>query len=279
MLRETRHTSLRPRPQRLLVRHLPLFLRPGSVPDAQGTPLTAVDDDASPSHRASPVHAPHGASIFGRSSSPGNPRVTRRRASASFCCLPSAIPGCSRIPCDDSSITPSASTCRRIWLMRSRIRHASSRTACSCSSSSNASAHAFHSFKLAGPMSSGMPKLSTPKKKPVRALSVAEVRTLRRGIHEWQADENEPAGRSRCLDLLDVAVVMLVTGLRIGEVLALRWSDIDLGGHPKLTVWGTLVRTNEVGLFRHPRTKTLSGYRTQTLPRFVAEVLLRRSAD
>lgn len=120
-------------------------------------------------------------------------------------------------------------------------------------------------------------KISTPRKKPVRALSVEEVRTLRRGIHAWQTDENAPAGRSRCPDLLDVVDVMLGTGLRIGEVLALRWSDIDLGEHPKLTVSATLVRTNEAGLFRQAHTKTSSGYRTLSLPRFVTEVLLRRS--
>ncbi len=42
-------------------------------------------------------------------------------------------------------------------------------------------------------------------------------------------------------DMADIIDLMLVTGCRIGEILALRWSDLDLDGDlPILTVSGTI---------------------------------------
>ncbi|MGO3022730.1 MAG: site-specific integrase, partial [Brevibacterium sp.] len=86
-------------------------------------------------------------------------------------------------------------------------------------------------------------------------------------------------GGGRGNDLLDVVDVMLGTGLRISEVLALRWEDVDLGEHPTLTVSGTLVYLKKKGLQRQSDTKTASGFRILTLPAFAVEVLLRRSVE
>ena len=68
---------------------------------------------------------------------------------------------------------------------------------------------------------------------------------------------------------------------RIGEVLAIRWADIDLAATPpRLTLSGTVVRlpgcqAEGGGLIRQPHTKTASGFRTVLLPRFAVETIMR----
>lgn len=121
-------------------------------------------------------------------------------------------------------------------------------------------------------------RLPARKRKPVKALTIDEVSELREGLRKWQGAEGVKGPR-RSSELLDVVDVMLGTGMRIGEVLALRWSDVDLGDHPSLTVTGTLVPIKDKGLTRQAHTKTASGYRVLTLPAFVVDVLLRRSVE
>lgn len=121
-------------------------------------------------------------------------------------------------------------------------------------------------------------RLPTKRKKPVQALTVDEVTALREGLRNWQ-DGTGYRGPRRGSELLDVVDVMFGTGLRISEVLALRWGDVDLGEHPTLTVSGTLVYLKSKGLFRQSHTKTSSGFRILTLPAFAVEVLLRRSVE
>jgi integrase len=66
----------------------------------------------------------------------------------------------------------------------------------------------------------------------IHPLSQAEVRTLLEAAH---------GGRLEALYVLAVS-----TGMRIGELLALRWSDVDLD-RARLRVRGTLQRTRGVG--------------------------------
>lgn len=121
-------------------------------------------------------------------------------------------------------------------------------------------------------------RLPSKPKKPVEALTVDEVTVLRDGLRKWQ-DGTGYRGPRRGSELLDVVDVMLGTGLRISEVLALRWDDVDLGEHPTLTVSGTLVYLKKKGLRRQSQTKTASGFRILTLPAFAVDVLLRRSVE
>ncbi|GAA1524403.1 tyrosine-type recombinase/integrase [Brevibacterium permense] len=121
-------------------------------------------------------------------------------------------------------------------------------------------------------------RLPARKRKPVKALTIDEASELREGLRKWQGAEGVKGPR-RSAELLDVVDVMLGTGMRIGEVLALRWSDVDLGDHPSLTVTGTLVPIKDKGLNRQGHAKTASGYRVLTLPTFVVDVLLRRSVE
>ncbi|MFP3713196.1 site-specific integrase [Puerhibacterium sp. TATVAM-FAB25] len=88
-------------------------------------------------------------------------------------------------------------------------------------------------------------------------------------MRQW---ENRPAlrrGRRNITLLPQIADTMLGTGVRIGECLALRASDLDLDAAvPTLTVTGTVVRANG-RLIRQPKPKSDSSRRTITLPDFV----------
>lgn len=77
-----------------------------------------------------------------------------------------------------------------------------------------------------------------PSQKPVpRAVSLELLASIRTAVARWEAgmpvDGSVPdgprRGRPPRRDLLDVLDVLLGTGARIGEVLALRWADVDLG--------------------------------------------------
>jgi integrase len=77
-------------------------------------------------------------------------------------------------------------------------------------------------------------------------------------------------------DLPDLSRFMMATGVRIGEALAVFWSDVDveLG---TVTVDYTVVRVKGVGLIRKS-TKTEAGERTLPLPSWAIAMLERRHA-
>ena len=73
---------------------------------------------------------------------------------------------------------------------------------------------------------------------------------------------------------------MLATGGRIGEILALRWEDLDLrAAGSTLTFSGTIVFIKGRGFVRQPWTKSDAGYRTLTLPSFAVGMLLGRQVS
>jgi integrase len=76
-------------------------------------------------------------------------------------------------------------------------------------------------------------------------------------------------------DLVDPITVLIATGLRRSELLALRWADFDTGAGT-LTVTGKLVRATGHGLARIDETKTAAGKRTLRLPRFAIDALKDR---
>jgi integrase len=75
--------------------------------------------------------------------------------------------------------------------------------------------------------------------------------------------------------MADIIDLMLATGCRKGEVLALRWSDLDLDGDlPILTVsTGTIKTETGKGTYRKPTPKSDASRRAVVLPRFAAEML------
>ena len=76
-------------------------------------------------------------------------------------------------------------------------------------------------------------------------------------------------------DLADPFTILIATGLRRGELLALRWSDYDEAAGT-LTVSGKVVRVTGKGLLRDDDTKSAAGRRTVALPKFAIEALAAR---
>ncbi|MDV7101647.1 site-specific integrase [Gordonia amicalis] len=115
----------------------------------------------------------------------------------------------------------------------------------------------------------------TSRAKP-KALTVDDVQELRRRIRTWQDEQR--LGPRRAHDLVEIVDVMLGTGARIGEVLALRWQDLtDLDAdRVAATIAGTVVTSKGRGCYRQDRTKTDAGRRTVILPQFAVEALRRQ---
>ncbi|MFD4368987.1 tyrosine recombinase XerC [Rhodococcus sp. NPDC058521] len=105
----------------------------------------------------------------------------------------------------------------------------------------------------------------------VEVPTIEDVHRYRAAIEEWCGGNR--MGPRRGAGLLEVVDVVLGTGLRPGEVLALRLVDVDLEG-ARLTVAGTVV-----GNQRQPTPKTRKGHRTVKLPAFVVDALGRRLDD
>jgi len=77
----------------------------------------------------------------------------------------------------------------------------------------------------------------------------------------------------------DIIDLMLATGARIGEVLALRWADVALDAdRPNLTINGTIKTEPGKGTYRKASPKSDSSVRTVVLPDFATAVLRRRQA-
>jgi integrase len=77
-------------------------------------------------------------------------------------------------------------------------------------------------------------------------------------------------------DLADPITLLIATGLRRSELLALRWVDFDAEAGT-LTVTGKLVRATGHGLSRVDETKSAAGKRTLPVPQFAGDALkLRR---
>jgi integrase len=105
-------------------------------------------------------------------------------------------------------------------------------------------------------------------KKLPRALNAEEVRLLRK-----QLGNDERAVRA---DLPDLVTFMLGTGVRIGEALAVLWSQVDLETG-KIKITHTIVRVNGEGLLRKI-TKSRAGQRELGLPNWALAVLRARFA-
>jgi integrase len=100
--------------------------------------------------------------------------------------------------------------------------------------------------------------------KGASALTAEEVRDLLTKLRASQACQQR--------DLVDPVTLLIATGLRRSELLALRWSDFDADAGT-IAVTGKLVRQRGVGLTRIDETKTAAGRRTIPLPSFAVTVL------
>ena len=76
-------------------------------------------------------------------------------------------------------------------------------------------------------------------------------------------------------DLVDPITLLIATGLRRSELLALRWIDFDAEAGT-VAVTGKVVRQRGVGLVRVDETKTAAGRRSIPLPSFAVATLTKR---
>lgn len=117
-----------------------------------------------------------------------------------------------------------------------------------------------------------------PSKSDKRTLSPEDVQELMRRTVEWQKRKPGQGGPSRGVDMVQILAMLIATGERINEVLALRWEDIehldDETQKVKVTIAGTITDEN----IREQFPKTDAGYRTLTLPEFGREALLSMRA-
>lgn len=102
-----------------------------------------------------------------------------------------------------------------------------------------------------------------------RVLTASEQSRLLSFIQQEQYRHVEPA-----------ITVLLGTGLRIGELLGLKWEDLDLESTEKtLTVNRTLVRIRDKKEFAFQEPKTASGTRTIPLQESVVRALKRQKIN
>ena len=148
-----------------------------------------------------------------------------------------------------------------------------------------------HDAMSSNPMREVRP--SPRRRRTVQALSLEHARDLLQltASHQEGVARDERGlllgGARRSPDLHDVVLLLLGTGMRIGESLALQWADVDLDATvPCVHVAATMVEprrdaaTGQVfvaGLHRQPMTKT-GAERTVALPCAVAKMLNRRRA-
>jgi integrase len=76
------------------------------------------------------------------------------------------------------------------------------------------------------------------EKSETRSLTLEDLNTVRRALRAWTAKQRPPKASSDMADIIDL---MLATGARIGEILALRWADVAFDAdRTNLTINGTI---------------------------------------
>lgn len=112
-------------------------------------------------------------------------------------------------------------------------------------------------------------------KTPARALTAAEFEQVRAAVRAYVGRESRGPRPGRLLPAF--VELLAATGARPNEVLALRWSDVDLlADPPTVTIAGTLIDHQRVPgrpLHRQEIRKGAAPEHTVTLPRFGVEAL------
>ncbi|MCY1656332.1 site-specific integrase [Dietzia sp. SL131] len=117
----------------------------------------------------------------------------------------------------------------------------------------------------------------------VRAATEGEIRELRQRAEDWvndvvRDDDGNPVptgrpGRARTATIIPIIELLISTGARISEVLAIRAEDLDLDSErPTVAIRGTLVPIDNKWV-RQPLTKSARGHRTLTLTRRCVDAL------
>lgn len=110
-----------------------------------------------------------------------------------------------------------------------------------------------------------------------RSLTLEDLTTVRDALRAWTGKQRP--GPKASNDMADIIDLMLATGARIGEILALRWVDVALDAtRPTLTINGTIKTEPGKGTYRKASPKSDASVRTVVLPDFAITVLKRRRA-
>lgn len=118
-------------------------------------------------------------------------------------------------------------------------------------------------------------RLKKPPAK-VKALTLAEVDAIRAAVRAWRRHDGLP-GPPPDVQLELIIEVMLGSSARIGEVLALRKSDVDVTCTPaRVRICGTIVSPKGAPTHRQEHPKTSSSVRTVAVPSFAADAIRQR---
>lgn len=144
-------------------------------------------------------------------------------------------------------------------------------------------------FTLAARHGAVRPNPMTDVPAPEKAKRVAKraapnldvVRSMRARFEEWDAgteprpEDDRRRRRPRASELLDTTDMIIGTGIRTGELLALQWDQLDLDA--KLATIRRMIAQDRDGkFFVQGFTKSDAGYRELELPDHVVDMLLRR---
>ncbi|MGV0717172.1 site-specific integrase [Mycolicibacterium sp. XJ662] len=117
------------------------------------------------------------------------------------------------------------------------------------------------------PVRDVQPLRSKSQPKGAVGLSAKQLRELLQNLHASKYCQEH--------DLVDPITLLIATGLRRSELLAIRWTDFDAEGCT-LAVRGKIIRVSGEGLRRVDETKSAAGRRIVPLPQFAVEMLRNR---
>lgn len=104
---------------------------------------------------------------------------------------------------------------------------------------------------------------------------VAEIRAI---VEGWQT-KSRPGPRAND-DLFLFILLLVVTGLRPGELLALRWFEVNLlADRPYLEVTGTIKQEKGLGIYRQDYPKSETSERPVEIPPSIVAMLLERQVN
>jgi len=105
-------------------------------------------------------------------------------------------------------------------------------------------------------------------KRVVKVITLNDIHAMRALFAEFD--------QTHTSELLQVSSMLMATGCRIGEALAIRWEDVDLDAGV-LRVTGTLSTDSDTGkLFRQDHPKSDAGHRGLKLPKTLLDELVTR---
>lgn len=116
-----------------------------------------------------------------------------------------------------------------------------------------------------------------PGKKPVEAPSVSDIAAMRWIMHMYDITPDK-RGAKRTAELGDLFDMLIATGARPGEIMALSWDDIDFtDGTVAIAKTTVIGEDGKLTVQEHP--KSDAGRRVLTLPRYAVDMLTRRRVE